>query len=332
MAVHLTFKKRFRNRTAVNYDQGFFGSLTQAMHRMSRHLLACPRAAGYQNRIIIQDNSGYFTTDATAQYQVRITITSPADGVYFGSAGAVVNESDSAVADLTDCTSAGSNVGASFTAYLSDGVTPVTSFDSDCSVGSASRATILLSSDSPGFTGLDDANQLWVNAPALVFDTSLVSPNDVVTLQVDLIQLPCTTIYSCTRDIGTFVSSCAAAPTAINLTMPYFPAINDSVWWSGAALSNCGSTDATCTLTFNEKDGDIGTYDVTVPAGGMWNTLWASILSSITPDAGNSGTLGDEKFFVCISCTGSSSVKGLAMFGDAQTGQSLGAAIGPTCP
>ena len=277
----------------------------------------------YKNRIIIQNMSGFFED---ANYQVTLTITSPAAGVYWSGTG-LAYHSNSASVDQTDCITTGTGPLGVWTAYKADGVTAVTTFDSGtCTVAAGSQANILLTTTS--FTGINFSNQLWVNMPALVFDSAVVSAGDIVTIQVDLTKLPCTIIASCTVDIGTFVAACGAAPTgAYTFTLPYFPAINDAVWWSGGAFSNCLSADAGCTLTFNEKDGDIGTYDVTIAGGALWNTLWTSILSSITADAGNAGSLGDSAFFICISCTGGNA-KALGMYGDALTGQSLGYVVG----
>ena len=86
-------------------------------------------------------------------------------------------------------------------------------------------------------------------------------------------------------------------------TLPYFPPINDAVWWNGGAFANCTSADATCTLNFYESDGDWGTLTMTLGPWGAWSGLWTAISADIVPDAGNSGTLGDATFFICTCCT-----------------------------
>jgi hypothetical protein len=290
------------------------------------------------NRIVFQNNTGFFGDQPSDQYQVIATITNPTMGVAFGSSAIAVRVSDSTVLNLADCLAnpgtPGSNITSAITtAYLADGITTVTSFNSgDCSLTASQMATVV-ATDPSAPTGqmdmVDDDNQMWVDLPFFVFDPTMVSASTTITVEIQLIKLPCTTVKVCTVDVGHFVDSClTVVPSTYMFTIPYSTAINDPVWWSGAALSNCATDDADCTLTFNEMDGDVGTYTGTIPGGGMWVNLFSTILGDITQTAGN-GSLGDESMFVCISCTGGN-VKSFFLLGDGT--QAQGSAIGTGCP
>jgi hypothetical protein len=285
------------------------------------------------NRVIIQRNTpGMFTTDPTADYMLEAEIVSPAAGVYFGGAAMTAWGGNITTCDLTQCAlpCTGTAIAIGGTSAFDSGGALVTTFDGGtCAVTATQRAVRIATSNITGFVGLNMYNQLWAFLPPFVYDTSLVSDGDVVTVQITLTDLPCTTIHQCDVDVATLVVACATAPAgAYMMTMPYFPAANDATWWSGAALSNCSATDAGCTLTFYEFDGDAGTWSATIAGNGMWVDLWSNAFSSVT-QTGGTGSLGDSAFFVCISCTGGT-VRSFAMLGDGSQGQ--GMAIGPTCP
>lgn len=167
----------------------------------------CPGTS--KNRVIIQNNSRFFEP---ADYQIKFTIIAPIDGVYWGGTPGFedTKKADILLTNLTDCTSLGTNIDGEtpWTLYLSDGVTQVQNPDmGTCSVTSAKKA-IILESNKAGFGDVNDANQIWINIPRFVFDSPLVSPGDTVTIQVELIKLPCSVIYKGTLDIGTFVNNC----------------------------------------------------------------------------------------------------------------------------
>jgi hypothetical protein len=284
------------------------------------------------NRIVFQNNTTFFGDQPSDEFQVIVTITNPTSGVAFAGTGLAVQVSDMSSTDLTDCV--GATAGAIVTpanvyAYLSNGTTEVTSFNpGDCALSASETATILVTDPAAGFSGLDDDNQIWVNLPGIVFDPTLVSASTTLTVQVELVKLPCTTLATCTVDIGHFVDNCDTPATDYSWTIPYSTAMNDSVWWSGAALSNCSSADADCTLTFNEEDGDAGTYDVSIAGGGMWISLFSSIQGDITQTLGT-GSIGDSAMFICATCTGGS-VRVFFLLGDGT--QAQGSAIGPGNP
>jgi hypothetical protein len=302
----------------------------------------CPAYTG--NRLIIQNNTGTFATGAAQAFALTAEIVAPTDGVYFGGAMTVIG-ANSATVDLTACpTGAGANpnippagvVGLGVgTGWLTSAMTTAATYDAGtCAVPAASQGVYQSTTGPLGTTvmaGLNTINQIWVAFAPFAYQGTIAA-GTTVTVEISLIELPCTTIHTCTVDVGVFVVDCAAAVAPYMFTFPYYPAINDAIWWSGAALSNCGGADD-CTLTFYEQDGDIGTYDVSIAAGGLWFTLWTTILGDIVADAGNAGSLGDSPFFVCVNCddtSGTGTVRGFGMLGDGN--QAQGTAAGPACP
>jgi len=263
-----------------------------------------------------------------ASYQVRLTITSPAQGVYWGAVAPTLLEAFTPAQN--SCPGGtGTAIAPGWSLFKGDATTVVPSPNAGtCSVAAAEMGTIMVSNAFP-ITTVNNYNAIRVDMANLVFDSSVVSPGQIATVKIELIKVPCGVIFTGSRDIATFVNGCAAAVIPVPITMPYFPPITDQGWWSGAAFCNIGSANVDLNLTFYEKDGDVGTWDGSIVGHGIFNTLWSAVLAAIVPSAGNTGTLGDSVFFV-VATPSVNTVKGFFMMGDGY--QSMGTAVGPTCP
>jgi hypothetical protein len=235
-----------------------------------------------------------------------LVVTLTGDGTWFNT-GSTVNVWGYALGTANDTvctnTAAGTSVVDATYRFTQTGpqTAPFTA-DTDCDVALAQRTTRVVID----LGALNPYAILKVWIPSFQYHLADVTAADEVQVTLDLIKKPCGSIFTCTEKVAEYTDQCSTAPGACDpFTLPYFPPINDAVWWSGAALSNCSSGGATCTLNFYESDGDWGTYTQTLGAWGQWSGLWTSISASIVPDAGNAGTIGDATFFVCICCTAS---------------------------
>lgn len=237
-------------------------------------------------------------------YRLRVTITAPATGVYFGAA--FTASAFTAAQDV--CTDAGTALPlGTVAAYLADGTTAVTSYNAGtCTVASASRAIVLESSVFT-LTVAQAYNQIYVNLPAFVYDSSVVQSGQTVTVQVELLKDPCGTIFSGTRDVAIFTDSCTATPAVGNgrIVLPYFPAMDVNAaggWAWGFALYNNTAAAGSAAITVYEMDGDSGTMTQDVGARGLVILQAADLLAGLTPAAANTGNLGDAACFVQIDC------------------------------
>jgi hypothetical protein len=259
----------------------------------------CPGFPG--NRFAIKKSGNFSPGD----YELEVTVQG--DGTYFGCSGGGVwgfaigtpNDTMCTVSTTSAAAIAASVVDNTYP-YLQTGPIAACAADADCEVDVPNRVVKFVYD----LSAINTVANLLVQFPVLFYTLADVDPGDEVEVTFNLIKKPCGSIFTCTEKIAEYVTQCAVAPGACDpFTLPYFPPINDAVWWSGGALSNCSSMGATCTLSFYESDGDWGTYTQTLGAWGQWSGLWTSISANIVPDAGNAGTIGDATFFVCICCS-----------------------------
>jgi hypothetical protein len=253
---------------------------------------------------------------STGDYELVVTVTG--DGTYFNIASGVgVQAFNLGTANDDVCSAAGMNV--VDTPYWFTGAGPATAAvaDTDCDVALANRVTRVVID----LGAINGYAILKVIIPSFQYTLADVTSGDEVEVTLDLIKKPCGSIFQCTEKVAEYVTTCpvTVAATSDCWTFPYFPPINDAIWWNGGAFANCTSADATCMLNFYESDGDMGTLTLTLGPWGAWSGLWTSISASIVPDAGNSGTLGDSTFFICTCCTPAggpgTSVSALGMMG-----------------
>jgi hypothetical protein len=253
-----------------------------------------PAPAWTGNRLAIKKTSNFSSGD----YELVVTVTG--DGTWFNGASTIgVWGYALGTANDTVCTTTGVNVVDAPYWFTQSGPRTAPAGDVNCDVALNERITRLVID--LGALNPYAIIKVWI--PSFQYHLADVAAGDEVQVTLDLIKKPCGSIFTCTEKVAEYTDVCSTAPgTCDPFTLPYFPPIEDSVWWSGAALSNCSSGGATCTLNFYESDGDWGTYTQTLGAWGQWSGLWTSISASIVPDAGNAGTLGDATFFVCICC------------------------------
>lgn len=258
------------------------------------------------NRLIIQNSSGNF---GSVGNDYRIQLRLPGNGAYFGGTPALINGvTGFASSNSTFCSGAPvptvdvspaawtptTETGASFVAPYASGA--------GCGAIAANKAVVSIISDT--FTGIQNVNRLLVDVPAVVFDPSQFSAGALVAMDIDLWRFPCGLIFSGTRTVAEFVTTCAVAAAGVsNLYYPYaVPLDGSSGFWFGFVLGNPSSAAGTATITYVEMDGDIGTATVTVPALGLVVYGNPELLGMLTEDAGNSGTLGDSAAHIVVNC------------------------------
>lgn len=108
-----------------------------------------------------------------------------------------------------------------------------------------------------------------------------------------------------------------------SFTLPYFPSSNNGTWWSALSVYNNTDTNGTATLEIFERDGDMASLTVNVPARGMYKDVLSNILTHpgivYTPPG---SVLGDSACFINVSCTFSGG--GYGMTGNYSTGEGFG--------
>ena len=152
--------------------------------------------------------------------------------------------------------------------YLANGTlgTPNWAGSKECSVPADHKVVMLSSGPSDGYpvSSSDEANQLhmwWIDIPAMVYDLSEVTPGDVVTIKIELLNkdvagicAECVSICECTVDVGTMGCKVEAITKCI-----YFPYVlqQEEGWYSGIAITNLGFLGAawTPTITFIDAAG-----------------------------------------------------------------------------
>jgi hypothetical protein len=184
---------------------------------------------------------------------------------------------------------------------LGNGMAATTTDVNDCDVSANGRAVSVVIP----LMNISPYSILRIAVPGFVYNSADVVNGDEVFVDVVLNKLPCGKLFEClSNKVAEFgCPTAAAAVTQDCFTFPYFPSINDAVWWNGGAFANCSSGEATCTLNFYESDGDSGALTLTIGAWGAWSGLWSSVSASIVANAANTGSLGDATFFICACCS-----------------------------
>jgi hypothetical protein len=166
------------------------------------------------------------------------------------------------------------------TYYLSDGIT-VAAPDAGANCAVTNKVTIL---KAPGpYIVVGTEGPYWViDIPAIRIDPTVIAAGATVSVQIDLydptVPTPiCPTCVEClcTCVIDVAIVDCLGGvpppPVTTKLLFPYFTDLTDaSGWWNGIALTNPTAAAGTCTLTANEKSGNVATTTVDVPAGGLY--------------------------------------------------------------
>ena len=158
--------------------------------------------------------------------------------------------------------------------------------DPTCTVPVGSRATIM-TTPIGYLIGLVDAGlPYWqIDVPPIRIDPAVIASGAKVSVKVELYDVTaipgvCPACVGCLCDctIEVAVVCCSVGAPITTLNFPYFADLTDaSGWWNGIAINNPSAAAGSCTLTANEKDGNVATATVSVPAGGMFVDLLQNI-------------------------------------------------------
>jgi hypothetical protein len=280
---------------AINYETAAGYCLLDTFNTQTM-----PWAAVGGNKLLIQ-NASVFGEAAADQWQVYMYSDTP--GVYFTAAPGYLNGYTPAQDACLTAYGGGAATGAAWVAY-NEGGTAGAAYPAAgaCTVAAANRVRELRST---AFAAINTFDTLELDIPALCYDTSIVGDATQADIRISLRRYPCGEIFSETRTIGTFVTTCPPAAGATNLLFPFLPAMDGSVagWWGGFLIVNGSATPGTAALTFTEEDGDSATFTTpSIAAGGMWVGNVAALLSTVTPNPGNTGTFGDSNVSIVAAC------------------------------
>jgi hypothetical protein len=231
-----------------------------------------------------------------------ITLTSETAGVYWGGQAVIAGFTSA----QDECNTAGTFVAGTTIARTAGG-TVVNVFDGGtCSVAAASQAATIATA-AGAIAGVNVYDTMWINMPALAYDTSVIGNGIESDVLVTLGKYPCGTVFTGTRTIGTFVTTCPPAAGTTNLLFPFTPAWDGSQpgWWGGFVIVNTSASAGTAALTMYDDDGDCATF--TTPSiaanGGTWNAgLLSDLLTQVTDCTGNTGTFGDNNVNIVAVC------------------------------
>ncbi|PIE67736.1 MAG: hypothetical protein CSA23_02870 [Deltaproteobacteria bacterium] len=263
------------------------------------------------NDLILTNNTGNWGNSGD-QYRVRMIVSG--NGAYWGGQPTFINGTLPGTED--PCDGDGTNVSTGWTVATESGVAAsVTPRGAACGEFDADEEWTVLTSNA--FSNVDTYNKIWLDTPQVYYDADQFVAGDEVTVTVELWKLPCGLIFTDSRVIATFVDTCAAAVPNTTLYYPYTVALDGSQgWWFGMTIGNPSANAGTATVTFYEADGDMGTYTTPeIAAGGIVVLGGADLLTNLTADPGNAGTLGDAAGHIVV-ITNFGSAGGFAMTGD----------------
>jgi len=250
------------------------------------------------NKYIIK-GTGTFG-DAGDQYQLYLYSDTP--GVYFTAAHTAFGYTplqDSCLLGL----GGGTAIGLGAVAYNEAGTAGAAYAGVTCTVAAANRVREIRSAT---FTAVDTYNAIEVNIPVLAYDTTVVGSGTEVKIRVSLRKYPCGEIFTATRTIGTFVTTCSPASGSTSLMFPFFPPLNGATagWWGGFIIVNQSTLPGTAVLTFTESDGDRATYTTpSIAAGASFNPgAMSALLALLVPASTNTGTFGDKNCSAVAVC------------------------------
>lgn len=268
------------------------------------------------NQILIANTSGNFY-NAGDQYRVKMTVSG--NGAYFENANMTVaayKSSDVQPCDGGPGTTVSAAANIDTTKYKTESNTAFNTFPkTDCT--KPDDGDDLVSVSTKSFTNIDQDNLLAVSVPKIVYVPSMLKAGDQTTVTVTLERLPCGIIFTDSRIVAQYVDTCPQAAPTTSLYYPYAVALDGSQgWWFGMSIGNPSTAAGTATITVYEKDGDIGTYTTpSIAAGGLMVMSAADLLKNLTPNAANTGTLGDTQCQIVVACS-FASAGGFAMQGN----------------
>ncbi|MBU0673210.1 MAG: hypothetical protein KJ950_01045 [Proteobacteria bacterium] len=249
------------------------------------------------NRMLVNAASPF--GDPGDRYDMTVTASS---GVYFSGTGVALTGYTPSQTQDTGCIAGGTAVPAAFAITGS-----TTGFDAgSCAVSTSKRVSSLSTGRVGAITGIDTYDTLFVDFPLMVYDTSIIGNGVEAVFTIALDKYPCGNIFTESRTVGTFVTTCPAiaAGTGTILLYPFLPPMDGSIagWWGGFTVVNGSAAAGTCTLAFTDGDGDTASYTTpSIAAAGQWNAgALATLLSNLTAGTGN---VGDANVAVVATCT-----------------------------
>jgi hypothetical protein len=119
----------------------------------------------------------------------------------------------------------------------------------------------------------------WIDIPPIRTNPNVLNDGEVISVQIELVDLPCPTCVLCECTIPV-AQVCCTAVTSDCLLFPYFTSLTADTWWNGIAIVNTSSTDGSADLTAYEADGSVATATVDVAAHSMFcdvleNIAWS---------------------------------------------------------
>lgn len=270
------------------------------------------------NRVIIQETTGAAFPAGNYQVQLEIMVNGVGgdQGAYFD--GPIGTYAGSTSEDVCDYNTASSPQ----TTYYYDpsGTTAtVSANDEDCSIAAANRVVKVITAEVSLFNGTDE-DFLWVDIPNIVWDRTLFTDGETLSVKVTLIKSPCGVIFEGEWCVGTLGCDDTNSDTCkeYSRVYPYFGKNNPYLNIFG--ITNTTSADGTYTVTIYEKDGDVFTSSVTVPAHRISATLLHNMTVTTVSNAGG-GTFGDEQSYVEVR--GNTHFQGIIYVTNSVTGQSF---------
>jgi len=168
--------------------------------------------------------------------------------------------------------------------------------DTTCTVPVGSRATILTTPVGYVIVLADSGKPHWrIDVPPIRIDPAVIASGSKIAVKVELYDVTaipgvCPACVGCLCDctIDVAVVCCSVGAPVTTLNFPYFADLTDALgWWNGIAINNPSAAAGSCTLTAHEKNGNVATATVSVPAGGQFVSLlqdmtWAGATGGIS--------------------------------------------------
>jgi hypothetical protein len=270
------------------------------------------------NRVIIQETTGAAFAAGNYQIQLEIMVNGVGgdQGAYF--ANAIGAE---AFTNATDaCVNTAVSVPLATTGYDALGAAiALPGGDTDCSIAAADRVIKVISDEVSLFNGTDE-DFLWVDIPNIIWDKTLFTDGENLSVKVTLIKSPCGTIFTGDWCVGTLGCDDGNSDTCAEYmrVYPYFG--KNAPYLNIFGITNTSPTDNTYAVTIYEKDGDVFTSSVAVGSHKISAVLLHSLTVATASNAGG-GTFGDEQSYVTVQ--GPVGFEGIIYVTNSVTGQSF---------
>lgn len=268
------------------------------------------------NKLILQETSTNPFNGGLYQVQLEILVNGVAgdQGAYFAGQIATLAGSNSTDVCAFD---ADSSILTTTFYDAAGGVVSTLSAEQDCSIAASSRAVRAITGEAALFNGTDD-DFLWVDIPDIVWDRTLFTNGETLSVRVTLIKSPCGVIFQDVWCVGTLGCTTVSDPNCFSRIYPYFG--KDNPYLNIFGITNPTDTDGTYNVTIYEKDGDVFTATVLVGAHKISAVLLHDMTVTATSSAGG-GTFGDDQSYIKVS--GNTTFEGIIYVTNSVTGQSF---------